>query len=216
KFARSLAAIEVPRDRNPSEPSGTVDGPFVAAMRDAIRDLDIGKLAAAQAAAERARDLIPGFAAPNGPYMVLYRIHGASGDSAAAIEALRGQVAHNESDYEAHLTLAGLLAAKGDAAGAADILERAMYIYPYDAGVHTRMAELYATAGQHRKAVRERRAVLALAPVNRADALYRLALALADAGDRDNARREVLRALEIAPNYPDAQDPLLRLRGGDS
>jgi cellulose synthase operon protein C len=60
--------------------------------------------------------------------------------------------------------------------------------------------------------VRERRAILALDPVNRADAHYHLAVALLAAGDRAEARREVLRALEIAPNFADAQDLLLRLR----
>jgi tetratricopeptide (TPR) repeat protein len=93
-----------------------------------------------------------------------------------------------------------------------DVLERAMYIHPYDAAVHDRMAALYAATGRHAKAVRERRAILALNPVNRADALYRLAAALLEAGDSGRARREVLRALEIAPNFEQAQELLLRLR----
>jgi tetratricopeptide (TPR) repeat protein len=106
-----------------------------------------------------------------------------------------------------------LLARTGDDAGAADVLERAMYIHPYDAAIHDRMAALYAETGRHAKAVRERRAIVALNPVNRADALYRLAAALFDAGDRAEARRQVLRSLEIAPNYAEAQQLLLRLQG---
>jgi Flp pilus assembly protein TadD len=89
-----------------------------------------------------------------------------------------------------------------------------MYIHPYDAAVHDRMARLYAATGQHAKAVRERRAVLALNPVNRADAHFRLATALLDAGDRPGARRQVLRSLEIAPGFADAQQLLLRLQDG--
>jgi tetratricopeptide (TPR) repeat protein len=88
-----------------------------------------------------------------------------------------------------------------------------MYIHPYDAAVHDRMARLYTATGKHAKAVRERHAIVALKPVNRADALYRLAAALFAAGDRAEARRQVLRSLEIAPNYAEAQQLLLRLQG---
>ena len=45
------------------------------------------------------------------------------------------------------------------------------------------------------------------------EALYQLAVAYLEGGDTAGARREVLRALELAPNYGKAQDLLLRLRG---
>jgi hypothetical protein len=61
--------------------------------------------------------------------------------------------------------------------------------------------------------VRERTAVVALAPTDRAQALYLLAVAQRDAGDGAAARRSVLRALEIAPNYDSALELLLELRG---
>ena len=50
--------------------------------------------------------------------------------------------------------------------------------------------------------------------MDRAEALYQLALAYVDAGDTTAARREVVRALEIAPNFQKAQELLLRLRAG--
>jgi Tfp pilus assembly protein PilF len=59
--------------------------------------------------------------------------------------------------------------------------------------------------------VRARRALVALDPVDRPEALYQLALALAEAGDAAAARREVLHALEIAPRFQRAQELLLRL-----
>ena len=58
----------------------------------------------------------------------------------------------------------------------------------------------------------ERQAVVALKPVDRAEALYQLALAHFEAGDRTAPRREVLRALEQAPSYQKAQELLLRIR----
>lgn len=214
RFATQLASIDLPQ-RTASETGAVqIEGRFVDALRAAQAALSAGDLAAAVRDAEHARDLYPEFGGADGPYMVLFRAHSAAGDTAAAIGALRAHVTRRESDYDAHIALADLLERTGDARGAADVLERAMYIHPYDASVHDRMAVLYAGTDQHMKAVRERRAILALDPVNRADAHYHLAAALLDAGDRTQARREVLRALEIAPNFAEAQQLLLRLQGG--
>jgi Flp pilus assembly protein TadD len=80
--------------------------------------------------------------------------------------------------------------------------------------VHARLATLAAATGDTRRAVRERRAILALAPVDVADARFQLALALNAAGDAAGARRELLQVLEQAPTFAPAQDLLLKLRGG--
>ena len=100
-------------------------------------------------------------------------------------------------------------------AGAAAALERAMFISPYDGALHVRLANHYGRLGDKTKAVRERQAVVALNPVDRAEALYQLALAYYQAGETQAARREVLRALEDAPNFERAQELLLRLQGAN-
>jgi Tfp pilus assembly protein PilF len=51
-----------------------------------------------------------------------------------------------------------------------------------------------------------------LNPVDRAEALYQLAHAYSRAGDRAAARREVLRALEVAPSFEKAQELLLEVQ----
>lgn len=224
RFATQLGAIEVAAgpagaaravaigDDAVASPGG-IGGEFISSLTAARQLLEAGQYGDAGRVARRAIAFYPEYAEANSPYRVLYHVHTQAGDRAGAAEALRAHVDHNERDYEAHVLLATVLEELGDRAGAADILERAMFIYPYDPQLHVRMAELYGATGQHRKAVRERRAVLALNPVNRADALYRLALALESAGDREDARRQVLRSLEIAPNFEDAQLLLLRLTG---
>ncbi len=63
-------------------------------------------------------------------------------------------------------------------------------------------------------AIRERKAVLALDPIDRAEAEYRLALAYFESGNVREARRAVLRALERAPNFEKALDLLLEVRSG--
>jgi tetratricopeptide (TPR) repeat protein len=105
-----------------------------------------------------------------------------------------------------------LLDQLGDRAGAAAALERAIWISPYDPAIHTKLAEHLGAIGDRAKVVRERRAIVALDPVDRAEARYQLARALADAGDRASARREVILALEEAPSFERAQVLLLELQ----
>jgi cellulose synthase operon protein C len=216
KFATQLGAVDAgpPGIASAMRGGSAVGGRFVDALRAARRHLDAGDHERALQEAERARLLFPQYTGADNAYRIMHEAHTARGDSRRAMEALRLLVDRNETDYDAHLSLADALEAEGRKADAVAILERAMFISPYDPQVHVRMAALYGELGDHRKAVRERRAVLALDPVNRADALYRLALALYDAGERDDARRQVLRALEIAPNFTAAQELLLRIRGG--
>jgi Flp pilus assembly protein TadD len=80
--------------------------------------------------------------------------------------------------------------------------------------LHQRLAALNARVGNHADAVRERAAVVALGPPDRAEALYLLAVAQREAGDPAGSRRSILLALEIAPNYPEALELLLELRAG--
>jgi Flp pilus assembly protein TadD len=115
----------------------------------------------------------------------------------------RAKAAEDANDYNALV-----------ARGTAESLELAMYISPYDIAAHTRLAELYARAGNKAGAVRERQAIVALKPVDMAEARYQLALAHFENGDRANARREVVRALENAPNFAKAQELLLKLSEG--
>ena len=73
------------------------------------------------------------------------------------------------------------------------------------------LADLYRAVGTKEQVVRERMAVVALGPVDKADALYQLAQAHFDAGDMAKARTTVLRALEEAPNYEKSQTLLLTI-----
>ena len=131
--------------------------------------------------------------------------------SQAAIAALTSLTAYDETAYGANLELARLLEEAGNVQGAVDALERAVWIFPYDMAPHEKLAELSSGLGDHETAVRERRAIVGLAPTDMANARYQLALALFEAGDREAARVEVLQALEIAPGFSEAQDLLLRL-----
>jgi tetratricopeptide (TPR) repeat protein len=77
--------------------------------------------------------------------------------------------------------------------------------------VYTRLASLYADRQQFEEAVRARRAILGLNPVDRAQAYYLYAQSLKEDDRQDEAKRAVLQALELAPGFREAQQLLLQV-----
>ena len=160
---------------------------------------------------ERARSLLPEYGGADGPYPLLARALIVSGNQKRAAEVLSTMVSLGDVPYEVHVSLADLLLQTGDTAGAANALESAMFMNPYEIPQHERLAALYSRQGDLRKVVRERAAVVALNPVDKAEAWYQLALAHRAAGSMREARHSVLRALEDAPHFERAQELLLQL-----
>jgi len=180
---------------------------------------DAGQYDAALAPLTRAKTLFPGYGGDDSPTWLLAQIHLKRGETKQAADELKQVASSNEANYQAQLALADALQKLGDNKGAAAALDAAIYINPFEMPVHQRLAELAKAAGDPKMAVRERRAVVALAPVDRSEALYQLALAYREAGDSAAARHTVLRALEDAPNFEKAQTLLLtiheeRMTGG--
>jgi tetratricopeptide (TPR) repeat protein len=158
---------------------------------------------------ERAKALFPEYAGSDGPYHLLAAAHRELGRPERAAAELEAAVAINADDYDAYVQLAEILAELGRSEEAAAQLERAMYVSPFRVDAHRRLAELAEAQQRFEVAIRERRAVVALDPINRAEAQYRLANAHFLAGDMASARRTVLASLEQAPGYQEAQELLL-------
>ena len=158
--------------------------------------------------------LFPGYGGPDGPLYYLARIHEARGEMREAADALRAAAQFNESAYDALSREADLRRELGDAEAERVALARAVEIYPYDIFSHERLAELLAQVGDLDAVVVERQAVVGLEPADMAEARFQLAVALRAAGRIDEARTQVLRALEVAPGYEAALELLLDLRGG--
>jgi tetratricopeptide (TPR) repeat protein len=189
-------------------------GYFQARLRLGQLLVEAGRPAEAEVELKEALKLFPQYAEVDGPYLYLARIHRERKELDKAANALTQMGNLNETAYEVHLLESEIRREMGDLAGAADALERAIMVNPYEIALHQRLADLAAGLQRRDAAVRERLAVVALNPVDRAEAHYQLARALLDAGRRDDARRHVLRALEAAPNFERAQDLLLELRAG--
>jgi tetratricopeptide (TPR) repeat protein len=160
---------------------------------------------------EKARTMFPEYGGDDSPYALLAVAYEKKGDARKEADALQQWMSLTETNGKALLKLADVLEKLGDMKGASDALDRAMFVNPFEPSIHQRAATLAKAAGDKQRAVRERAAIVALGPVDRADAYYQLAQAQHEAGDDAHARTSVLRALEEAPNYEKAQTLLLVL-----
>ena len=229
RFAAALASVGGEQPEGMVAPMGLVAVPDIATLEAAVARsprrfaprMALGQAlfredrrAEAAEHFEAALEMFPQYGGPDGAHWFLGRIREAEGDAAVAITHYRALLGLNESHYDARTALAGLLSGGGDGAGAAEALQQVAYIHPYEIEDHERLAALMEAAGDLDGAVAERRAVVALGPVDRAAAHFQLARTLHLNGDSAAARSAVLAALEIAPNYEEALDLLLELRRG--
>ncbi len=109
---------------------------------------------------------------------------------------------------------AELYGKRKDWADQSRFLELSVYIDPYEAGVHAGLGAAALESGNWAAAIAAYQALMGLNPPDPAEAHYNLARALLGAGRKAEAKRETLRALEIAPTYEKAQQLLLKLSGG--
>jgi len=86
-----------------------------------------------------------------------------------------------------------------------------MYIRPLDMEEHQTLGDLLLNQKQYAPAAREFEALLALNTPDKAGAYYRLAEANFGQGNREGARTNIRKALEIAPSYEPAQELLLKI-----
>lgn len=163
---------------------------------------------------KRATELFPYYGGAGNSYAQMAEIYEARGQKTEAAAALETLTQFTETNVEIFKKLARLKSELGDKKSALVALVTSFYIYPFDASLHKLAGDIYLEQGSSTEATREFRAVLALNPPDLAEAHFDLARSLAAAGNRAEAKREVLRSLEAAPGFEKAQELLLKLRGG--
>jgi len=162
----------------------------------------------------RAVELFPFYTGEGNPYVLLAEIYESRGQKPEAAATLEAYVRYNETDAGALAKLARLRLEAGDRKGAVEALKQSFYIQPFEASLHKLAGGVYLELGNPTEAIREVRARIALTPPDLAEAHYDLARSLEAAGDQKEAKRSVLRSLEIAPGFDKAQELLLKLRAG--
>ncbi|MCS6816788.1 MAG: tetratricopeptide repeat protein [Blastocatellia bacterium] len=170
-----------------------------------------GDLEAAIVHLREAIRLFPFYTGPENAYEALAAIFEARGDEAEALSVLQQWATREEANEEVLRRVLRLALKLGKKDIAENALEAILAISPLDRDVQAQAGEFYLEQNQPERAVRAFSAVLHLNPPDRAEAHYQLARALLAKGARAEARREILRALEIAPGFEKAQALLLKL-----
>jgi len=162
---------------------------------------------------ERAAALAPTAIGDDSPHAQLAEIALEKKDRSRAITELTTLTAADFQNIGANRTLARLLKEAGvtDTARLRPVYERIVALDPFDAEAHAALGRMAMQRNDADFAAREFRTVIALKPLDAAVAHTDLAESYLKAGKRDDAKRQTLAALEIAPTYERAQDLLLKL-----
>ena len=157
------------------------------------------------------REALPEAGGEANPNALIALIATERGDTARAIQALEAVVKVDHTDVESARKLAALLEKQGDAARTAAAYEIVAELDPFDAQAQGHVGRFALKNGNTDRAIRAFRAALASNPADRAGAHIDLAEASFTAGQVDDAKRQALAALEIAPSFERAQDLLLKI-----
>jgi len=166
------------------------------------------------AAFERAAKLIPNVTGEDSPDALIAAVAVKKGDKARAAAALENLTGMSNTDLASARQLATLVDPARERRRLQGALKSVVAIDPFDGAAHSTLGRLDLEARRLDDAIRMFRVALAAKPLDRASAHADLAEALAESGQRDEAKKEALAALEIAPTFTRAQDLLLKLAQG--
>jgi tetratricopeptide (TPR) repeat protein len=162
---------------------------------------------------ERAAALAPTAVGDESPHAQMADIAIGKKDRKRAIAELTALFAVDFENLDAAEQLAALLKEDGvnDPAKLRPVYERIVALNPYNGEARSSLGRVALQRNDFDFAAREFRTAIALKPIDPAVAHTDLAESYLKSGKRDEAKRQALAALEIAPAYARAQDLLLQL-----
>jgi tetratricopeptide (TPR) repeat protein len=166
---------------------------------------------AAQAPLEKLIELYPENGGAESPYVPLAKTWRELGDTKLERSALEQLAALSADNADALGRLTELAFRDEDWPAVLKYGERLLEINPLRPTTYRWLATAAQRTDDDRAAIGAWRALVALDPVDPAEAHYHLAVLLRKTGDPAAARREVLKALEEAPRYRAAQRELLAI-----
>jgi cellulose synthase operon protein C len=221
RFASLLSAMRTPSADGPSpvrkpdnladlQAAATADPDSFAAQLALGRALAEAGDAAAFAPLERAATLVPVAIGEGSPNALMARLAEKLGDAPRAMRAYRALIEHDHAAVEPARRLAMLAEKSGDEATLQLAWDRIVALDPFDAAAHSGSGRLAMKRRDSTLAVREFKAALLTNVADKAAAHCDLGEAFLLAGRPQDAKKEALSALEIAPTFERAQDLLLR------
>jgi tetratricopeptide (TPR) repeat protein len=216
-LAKAMAAppSEPPPDDLPAlrARAAAAPGNFASQMALGVALVKAGDPAGARPTLERAAALAPSAMGAASPRPALARMAEDEGDLARARREWRALLEHDHTHVAGARRLAVLAERDPAAAGDLDFALRLVAdLDPFDAETHSALGRRL-VGKDPAAALIEFRAALAAGPANVAESRADLAEALLKLGRRDEAKREALLALQLAPTFARAQDLLLAAMG---
>jgi len=184
---------------------------IMALQRYARRLLIDKKFAEALAVGKQLQQLFPEDISAENAYTIMAAAHRELGDPAAERAALESLVARDGDATDANLRLIELGEEAGDWKSVSENARRLLAVNPLIVAPHRAMAKASEALGERKEAIRSYRALLKFDTTDPAHSHFRLATLLNDEGAQEEAKRQVLMALDEAPRYQEAHQLLLKL-----
>ena len=172
---------------------------------------EVGETDAAVAAFTAAAALAPMATGASSPRVPLAEIAVEQGDPGLAMDHLVAHLTYDARDIVSARQLAGLAEDAGDDARLRRAYELIIEIDPFDPTPHQALGRLAKGREDYTAAVREFEVSLAIGPLDRVATQIDLAESYLAGGRADEAKREVIAALETAPSYERALELLLQI-----
>lgn len=199
-------------EEQPSAPRAITSdtrNPFFKAIYEGNELLEQEKYEEAEQKFLDAIEIFPLYTSAGNPYKALASIYLHNGEDSAAIDILIRYLNITEYGAEEAKSLGRIFQSLKNFEQAEKYYRQSLQVDPYDMDIRLRLAELYREQEDYFSEIDQRKAILALEPVDRSEAQYHLAMSLYHEGQIGNAKMEVLRALDLAPGFRDAQRLLL-------
>ncbi len=183
---------------------------FYATLRLGLLLVDDGRLDEGIPLLEKAAELYPEYREKDNPWRALARAYAQKGEDEKSARMLVEVLKRDSKSDAAALKLAELAEKLNRTDWQELALRSAIAINPYRAGLHRKLGDLYLQKNRADRALQEYRIELALNPTDKAGVHCRIAEAALQLGNKGDARRHALKALEIAPMFARAQAILLK------
>jgi tetratricopeptide (TPR) repeat protein len=188
---------------------------FFANLRLGALLKEEGSNAAAERYLRRAQEIFPDYTDDGGTYRMLFEIYEKAQRQDEALAQLVLWSGHDGDAVFPLMHAAEIYRSRKDWQAAVRMLDAASFINPYDTDTQKMLGECAAAAGDWQAAAVAYEVLLGLNTPDPVGAHYGLAQAWLALGRQAEARKEILRALEIAPTFGPAQQLLLKLSGRD-
>jgi tetratricopeptide (TPR) repeat protein len=184
---------------------------FVGLQTVAKKLIEADRFEDAKAPLATLKAIYPDYDGADNAYALLARVHRELGENDQERQALEEWASRADDAVEAYLRLMELATQANDWPAVKANAVRMLAVNPLVRTPHEHLASAAESLGETEAAIAGYRAVLTLEPFDPAETHYRLARLLHAQGDREEAKRQVLLALEEAPRFRAAHRLLLEI-----